>query len=150
MTFVHDHPDICLISLPSRAHSTRPPLGLMTICSYLEKRGISVELIDLKVKDLKILELDSPRAKELEDQIVSMLKQLNPPLVGMGTYTHEVDYTLSFAKRIKSEITTKIIVGGQHSSLAPDDFIFDSSPIDYAVIGEGEETFRELTRSLLD
>jgi radical SAM superfamily enzyme YgiQ (UPF0313 family) len=122
----------------------------MTICSYLEKHGISVELIDLKVKDLKILELESPKARELEEKIIEMLKDMRPTMVGMGTFTHEVDYTLSFAKRIKSEINTTIIVGGQHSSLAPEDFIFENSPIDYVVVGEGEETFRELTRAILD
>ena len=147
---IYENPDICLISLPSRAHSTRPPLGLMTICSYLERHGIKVELIDLKVKDLKIIELGSPKAKELEKTILDMLRQLKPAIVGMGTYTHEVGYTLEFAQKIKNAIDTTIIVGGQHSSLAPDDFIFEKSPIDFAVVGEGEETFRELTRAVLD
>ncbi|MDP2666529.1 MAG: radical SAM protein [Candidatus Diapherotrites archaeon] len=141
---------LCLISPPSRAHSTRPPLGLMTILAYLEKNGIRTELIDIKVDDLKVVELGSPRAQEIENQIFDKVKQLKPRMIGLSAYTHEVSYIIDFAKRLKEVWPTTIIVGGQHASLAPQDFIFEDSPVAFAVIGEGEETFRELCQTILE
>ncbi len=142
--------DLVLTALPSRAHSTRPPLGLMTILAYLEKHGIRTEIIDIKAKDLKIIELNSPRAKEIENQIIEKMKTFQPKIVGLSAVTHEVDYVIEFSARIKKEVGAKIIVGGQHASLEPSDFVFEGSPIDFAVVGEGEESFRELSQAILD
>ena len=41
-----------------------------------------------------------------------------------------------------------IVVGGIHPSLYPEQFIYDSSPVDFVVIVEGEETLLELSMFL--
>jgi len=50
------------------------------------------------------------------------------------------------AAHIKKEIDCKIVFGNVHASLFPDDCIYQGSPVDFVVIGEGEETLAELLK----
>jgi radical SAM superfamily enzyme YgiQ (UPF0313 family) len=59
--------------------------------------------------------------------------------------------SFTISKKIKSlNSKIKIVVGGIHPTLYPKDFLLENnSPIDYEVIGEGEETFLELCQKIL-
>ena len=139
--------DICLISPPQRAYNhNRPPLALMLLAAYLFKNGISVEIADPKS--------EAGVSGEIKDNIVNqILKQIEggkPRIVGISCYTPEYNDVISLASKIKVfDRHIKVIVGGVHATLRPEEFFFEGSPVDFVVIGEGEMTLVELAKAIV-
>lgn len=139
--------DICLVSPPQRAYNHyRPPLSLMLIASFLEKKGIKTEIIDPKsiepvfgyIRDI------------VADKILHEISQFNPRIVGISCYTPEFNDVIKLATKIKEKKPDiKVIVGGVHPTLFPKDFFFKNSPIDFVIIGEGEITVYNLINAIL-
>ncbi len=68
-----------------------------------------------------------------------------PDVVGLQLYTCQVPDGLAMTKRIRKALPSALIVaGGPHPSALPN--VISESAIDLAVIGEGEETWREILR----
>jgi radical SAM superfamily enzyme YgiQ (UPF0313 family) len=66
-----------------------------------------------------------------------------------GCYTNEFPDVLHLASCIKKiDGQIKIIIGGVHPTLKPDDFFFRDSPFDFITIGEAEITLYELIKAL--
>jgi len=64
-----------------------------------------------------------------------------PDLVGISSYSMNYDIAVEFARSIKEKLDIPVILGGCHISALPETF----KPVfDLAVIGEGEETFRQV------
>ena len=135
-------PDIAFVSPGSRSVSSRPPLGYMYMSSFLEQNGISTEIVDIKgIAD---------RSQAIEETIRQTIR-LKPKMVGLTCLTPEVLEVRQFAKRIKEKLPeTKLLVGGVHTTLIPQDLLFKGSLLDYAIIGEGEETSLELVNAIKD
>jgi len=53
------------------------------------------------------------------------------------------------AKSIRNITAAPIIIGNAHPSILPGDFIYDRSPFDIAVCGEGEATRKEILANYL-
>lgn len=139
--------DICLVSPPQRAYNHhRPPLALMFLAAFLEKQRIDARIIDPIAKH----EVFGESKIAIEDKIIEEAVKFAPPIVGISCYTPEFNDVLELAGKIKKNINTKIIIGGVHPTLRPDDFFFKDSPVDFVVIGEGENTLAELTRAILN
>lgn len=140
--------DICLVSPPQRAFNHhRPPLALMLLAGYLEKNEIRTEIIDPKSEEGVTGQLKS----DIIDHIIQQIEFFNPRIVGITCYTPEFNDVVELAEKIKKEKKEiKIIVGGVHPTLRPEDFFFEDSPFDFAVIGEGEITLYELTHAILN
>jgi radical SAM superfamily enzyme YgiQ (UPF0313 family) len=142
--------DVCLISPPTRAFGHyRPPLGLMYLASYLEKRGIKTAIIDAVSKDpisaRKLEESKEKRAQEIIDQI----GKKEAKFACISCYTPELNDVIDLAGMIKKQYPERIIiVGGVHPTLYPNDFCYPNSPVDYVVIGEGEATMADLVKTL--
>ncbi len=68
------------------------------------------------------------------------LLEHKPDLVGFTTVTHNINYCINQARRVKEELGCPVLIGGAHVSLMS---VLDE-PFDVAVIGEGEQTFVEL------
>ena len=139
---------VCLISPPKRAYNHhRPPLALMYLASALERGGISSSIID----PISFSDVSGQRKTEVVDEILGAIEREKPRIAGISCFTPEFNDALYLAARIKERLSgIKIVVGGVHATLKPQDFFFPGSPVDFAVIGEGEETFPELCRELLD
>lgn len=139
--------DICLVSPPQRAYNHhRPPLALMLLASFLKKNGIKTEIIDPKSKR----EVIGPQRTVIVNQILQQVNELNPKIVGISCYTPEFNNVVKLAMEIKKRKNgIKIVVGGVHPTLCPKDFFFEDSPIDFAIVGEGELTLYELTAAIL-
>jgi anaerobic magnesium-protoporphyrin IX monomethyl ester cyclase len=75
-----------------------------------------------------------------------MIASENPDIVGFSCMTNTFNSTLNLAKEVKQKTKAINIFGGYHVSSIEERCVAKDiqSPIDYAVIGEGEETFREL------
>ena len=118
---------IALISLQQDAERV-PPIGLVYIATYLrDKVGLienNIRILDKNYTDIK---------KEL--------KRFSPDIIGFTALTVDYGEVIRFTNQIKQIFDIPLIIGGVHISTLPQslDRIFD-----IGVIGEGEETIREI------
>ncbi len=85
--------------------------------------------------------------KSVRETVTRLVRETAPDIVGMSIMT----FQRRTAERLMHLIRTlrpnvKIVVGGYDPSLDTDAYL--SMPVDFIVRGEGEVTFRELTRAL--
>lgn len=141
--------DICFFSPITRIHNHyTPPFNLMSLSSYLEGRGISTHIIDLN-KDCPVFELDEEKIIQLRNKIIDEVLSMKPLIIGIPCFSSELKEVIEISRVIKTKHeNVKIIVGQIHPTLFPEEFFFESSPIDYAVVGEGEITTFELVNSI--
>jgi len=146
---------VTLISPPSRSFNHyRPPIALLSLSGYLLKNKISTKIIDIVfpsiVRDKKFWSNIESHRKWIENQILKNYQINQSPYVGITCYTPEYEEVLLLANKIKLiNKKVKIIIGGIHPTLYPNDFFSTpNSPVDYQVIGEGEETLLELINAL--
>ncbi len=79
-----------------------------------------------------------------ETGIVNEILNRDPWLVGFSCYLWNIDRTLWIAAELKRRRPELIIVVGGPEITADNAWVLESGVIDYAVIGEGEQTFSEL------
>lgn len=110
-----------------------PPLGLLYIAGYLEKHTkYDISVIDSQVEKLDYSTLES------------RIKAVNPNVVGLTAMTMtliDVMKTINRVKKIDKNI--KVVLGGPHVHLFPNETI-NLKNVDYLVLGEGENAFKEL------
>ncbi len=118
------------------ASPSYPSISLGYIGAVLEKNGHKVSIIDIDADTLN------------DNDIVSIIKDLDPALVGLSTTTPVMNSALSVAKLAK-KINPKIktVLGGIHPTIAPESCIKHDS-IDFIIKGEGENTILELVNFL--
>jgi anaerobic magnesium-protoporphyrin IX monomethyl ester cyclase len=97
------------------------PGGIGYLASYLESHGPGVEVV---------IERD-----------LGALIAARPDVIGLSATTYCYGFARDNARKIKESLGVPVVIGGPHVTLAPEhiDPIFD-----VAVLGEGEETLREL------
>jgi anaerobic magnesium-protoporphyrin IX monomethyl ester cyclase len=131
--------DICLVSMPAlgRAKSTIVPHWILWLAGYLEQQGYRVEVVDVKSSvnsGFSVKEMERVFQKTVEKAAAS-----GAPLIGLSAFTEDYDLTTKLAREIKRRSAAKIIVGGIHATIAPQDyFSFEDTPFDAAVVGDGE------------
>ena len=115
----------------------RAPYGLAMISAVLKQHDFDVQLIDAQA-------LEMGGAK-----ILSFIEETKPDIVGMSSFTLQINDIITFSKRIKEHHPqTKVVLGGPHVTAEPEETLTKSSSIDYIVIGEGEFVMLELVKSL--
>lgn len=147
--------DVVLFSPPSRMiNHYRPPIALLYIGGYLTRQGLKVKIIDVplkkQVRDKKFIMSRDNTLKVIHKTMIDEIRKVKTKIVGITCYTPEYFEVLKLAKEIKEiDDSIKIIVGGIHSTLYPEDFLEQNVGIDICVIGEGEITMYELCQSIL-
>lgn len=145
---------VCFLSPPSRSFNHfRPPVALMYLAGYLEKKGCPSEIVDVVIKEQVRDEAFQKKKKRIFNQVknktLSQVRRIKPDIVGITCYTPEYFEVLELAKEVKKiNKEIKIIVGGVHPTFYPEHFCFQGSPFDVAAIGEGEQTMLELVKAL--
>jgi len=119
---------IILIQPKFNTHLITPPLGLGYIAGSLIKDGHNVKLLDCIKEDIDVL-------KEI--------RETSPDFIGITILSISYGVAIKLIKDIRKNSDTKIVIGGAHVSALPEQSLKDTEA-DFAVIGEGEETFREL------
>lgn len=120
----------------TRVANIMPPYGLLMLSSYLEKRNIKNEIIDLYAYP------------EKEENILKKINDLKPNFVGITTTTSSFFDGLNIAKLIKENFQgIKVIFGGVHPTAVYEKILKNYKEIDYVVVGEGEVTIYELLTS---
>lgn len=131
------------------------PLGLLYVAASLKKAGHTVRIYDA------IVEADESRwgysvlggiyqMGATWKEFKAAVDKLRPDVVGIANqYSSQVMNTLKAAEAIKElSRDIKVIVGGAHPSVMPEDFFRKNNYVDYVVMGEGEATAPELLESL--
>jgi anaerobic magnesium-protoporphyrin IX monomethyl ester cyclase len=143
--------DVLLVSPPSRRYSPYLPIGLLYLSSFLEKQGLSTKILyftmELRNSLLYVADrlINRGNSKDrFRDYIIEETLRNKPLAVGLSCCTTEYSWTMNIAKEIKANTGTKVIVGGIHAALKPEDFIYKFSPVDFVVIGEGETPLAQL------
>lgn len=111
------------------------PIGLAYTAAFLENNNIDVEILDLNLHDdnIKIL-----KAK---------LNKYNPKFVGLTANTVDIISAADIAKLCKEfDKNIVTIIGGPHASALPERTLEEFPSFDYAVYGEGEQTFLEILK----
>lgn len=110
------------------------PLGILSVGSALKKAGQDVELININEKEI--------------DKTAQYIIAAQPLWVGFSVMTgRQTKHSADLSKKIKAGSQIKIVWGGIHPSLLPEQCLGEDY-IDLVIIGEGEETAIELAQRL--
>ncbi|MDP2946950.1 MAG: radical SAM protein [Nanoarchaeota archaeon] len=111
------------------------PMSLLSIAAPLVKDGYSVRIIDQRIE------------KEWRSIVLNEIKE-KPLVFGVSALTgQQILNGLEVSKLVKENSDIPIVWGGVHVSLLPHQTL-ESEFIDFVVVGEGEETFKELVEAL--
>jgi radical SAM superfamily enzyme YgiQ (UPF0313 family) len=113
-------------------HSSVEPLAIEYVGAVANAEGFEVKIIQQQYRS----------NQEVLQEIVDFSSQL----VGFSVMTYNYPASLALSKEIKHHnpgILT--IFGGYHPSFCPE--VVKDDAIDFVIIGEGEETFRELLKT---
>lgn len=116
-----------------------PPLGILYIAAYLKNTGkYEVSIIDAQAEDLT------------HEQIGERVSNINPDLVGLTAMTFTlVDVKLTVQAIRKHNLKAKVIIGGPHTAIFPDEcFEKEGLNADYVIVGEGEKTLDRLAEDI--
>ena len=134
--------EVVLINAPRHAESTgfgcqdhRMPLGLMTMSTFLKRRGVSCGVIDAEATGCGF------------SGIIDQVSRLNPTVVGVNCHTLNRHVVFELLKVLRSTGPNRLLVlGGAHAALAPELTLSECAEADVVVTGEGERTLYELCR----
>jgi anaerobic magnesium-protoporphyrin IX monomethyl ester cyclase len=120
----------------SRMTNIMPPLGLASMAAYLEQRGMNAEIIDCYAH---------PESDRL---IVERLKSEQPAFLGLSCTTSSFLDGIRIAEIARQTVPgIQTVFGGAHVSALKEKLFPDFPAMDYAVIGEGEETLFQLMKN---
>lgn len=112
-----------------------PPLGLLYIASSLHELDCEVDLVDWDADGF------SPGS------FSQHLNGYDPQLVGLTATTPQIGSALALARLVKEASNARVVVGGSHASALPEETVAHRW-VDFVVVGEGEETIKELLLAL--
>jgi len=115
-----------------------PPIALGYLASILIGEGYTVDILDMEILDIKASKLRK------------ILVENSPKLVGISTTTLTYKNALRVAEIVKDiNFKTKTILGGSHATFRAEDALLNPY-VDYVIRGEGELSFLELARFVLE
>ncbi|MBI4764272.1 MAG: cobalamin B12-binding domain-containing protein [Deltaproteobacteria bacterium] len=117
----------------SRIANIMPPLGLASLAAYLEKENIKADIVDYFAKPFS------------DSTVQDYLVRERPAFVGFSCTTSSFLDGVRLAKMAKKALPgIKTVFGGPHVSALKTKSLADFPEIDFAVVGEGEQTLAEL------
>jgi len=117
-----------------------PPIGLMYVGTYIQK---SIENISVKIINM-VADIDS------SEMFTTELQKYQPQFIGIRGLSVYSEVFHDTAIRIKELFPEAIIVGGGPYIEAEFQKATDNQNIDYFVFGEGEITFAELIKCIMN
>ncbi len=128
--------DIVLVNSPAKNYEysesndqyPNSPLGLGSIATYLDERGRSVGLLDAEFNTVSI------------NKLVSLLCEYRTEYIGFNAVSENVGMVMKIAEQLPQ----KIILGGVHASLAPEETIIKYPFLYCLVHGEGEKPLNNI------
>ena len=121
------------------------PLGLAYIARTLREEGHPIEVMDLCFSQDVSADLNSTLGRFRPDLIGISLRNLdNLTYPTSISYLEEVQEVIAICRRSSS---SQLVIGGSGYSLAPKE-ILQHLDVDFGIVGEGEEIFPQLLKSL--
>jgi anaerobic magnesium-protoporphyrin IX monomethyl ester cyclase len=112
------------------------PLGLYYLAAYIRERRHDVQVVDAEALCWS------------SEQILEAIKKFAPDVVGISATTVAFNRARAVAAAIRSRYPNIInVIGGPHPTAAAAD-VLRHPEFDYAVLGEGEESFALLLETL--
>jgi len=117
--------------------STCPPLGILYLAAYARKTGgHDVRILDMPLEGLG------------PEEALPRILAAEPDVLGISGTQFDLPAIRRLAVLVKAARPTQtIVVGGPATDGDPESVVADGN-VDFAVIGEGEETFRHLLDEL--
>jgi len=116
-----------------------PPLGLCSLGTVLVREGHRVNIIDASARRL------SP------GEVCDQARSFRPEIVGVSATTCSYPRARNLIDRLKGKLPGSILImGGAHVSALPLQTMRECPGLDIAAVGEGEETLKELVRTIQD
>lgn len=126
---------------PKLQHMYGQPTGLMQLLGAAEKDEHETKLF----YPLNFLG-DGIFVNQDDDSFIDQIVAYQPEVVALSIMTAQFPYGEFVARKIKEKLPNcKIVAGGRHPSFSIEDL---KEPFDIYVIGEGENTFRQLLSKL--
>ena len=111
-----------------------PPLGILYLASYLNKYCTSSNH-EITITDGLL---------DGYDETLSSILKVNADVIGLSAVTPNIIGAYRLMNQVKERLpNSRIILGGPHPTAMPEE-AFEKSKPDVVVLGEGEETFKEL------
>lgn len=127
-----------MISPPFRG-LLREPVGLYYLAGVLKAEGISTTIMDFNIQQ--------PIIKDFH----KYLRRRRPKVIGVTSYTFNFSATVKILEEVRRCLPGSITaLGGVHASALPREVLRRTNALDYVVVGEGEYTFLELCRRVLN
>jgi radical SAM superfamily enzyme YgiQ (UPF0313 family) len=123
---------IALVRPNYYTHLITPPLGLGYLAAYLKQAGFSAEIIDGLNRGLGAAEITRLCA--------------GADLVGINCYSAYYPQVIQLGRALK-QAGKVVVIGGPHPTFLPEETLRETGA-DYIVLGEGEETLKELACAL--
>lgn len=116
--------------------SITPPFGVLAASSIINQEGYKIKIIDQRID------------KNWKNTLAGELKT-NPLFAGISCMTgSQIGFALEMTKFLKeNNKDIPLIWGGMHPTILPMQTLQDEN-VDIVVIGEGEETLRDLTHAI--
>lgn len=116
-----------------------PPIGLLSIASYLTKEGYKTPILDCRELITRY-----PHTHYLES-LLRIVKSYLTDIIGINMLTANFNQVVDIVFGIKAVVPDiKIILGGVHPSVEPDLTLKQIPEVDALCIGAGEETMLEV------
>lgn len=128
--------DILFAVSPSNAREYFMPFYFLYLAGYLERQGLSAAISDPH----EVTE------EENVARIIADIRYHRPRWVGLAAFVTDYDTIVRLAERVKEETGVPVVVGNAHPSVNPSDFLYEGSPFDLVVRGEGELTIAQVLR----
>jgi len=124
---------ILLIEPNIEGYALMPTMSLAVLKSFInEKTTHSAKIIDLIF-----------HKKDWKEHLRKAIQKQSPDLIGLSVLSFNYHQALEIARFIKQISNVKILFGGVHITLLPED-ILKNKEVDFLCIGEGEETLKEI------
>lgn len=121
----------------SGAGSTLPSIGLLGLASVIRKAGHHVKIIEAASSNLSY------------EESLHRILDFQPDIVGFTAVTSSIYKAARLSQMIKNNRPEiKIIIGGPHITAVPDETLSRFPEFDIAVIGEGENTLKDIVYCL--
>ncbi len=146
-------PPVLIAKFGVSSGSLVPPVGLMYIAASIRKHGFPLKVIDPVADDP--LEVNPVHDRPYLcygwgiDKIVSSIPEDSKYIGVSCLFTHEWPIAKMLIRKIRENFSDSvIIVGGEHITALPEFSLRDCPDINFAVLGEGEESLVELIKIL--
>lgn len=132
------NPPNCGRSIPEEEY------GITSIRQIFRGEPFSLEVLAAPLIDHEVIIIDLKC--ENEEILGSALDNFCPDIVGFTSLTCEANTVIRLAGKIKEQIDSIIVIGGNHATYVPE--YFNRNEFDFVVIGLGKKSFLELVESL--